>query len=114
FLIINLAIAQTGRGRSLERPAGQRHVRLSDVQRFRRRNRSFGGLDIRKQFLVSHQMPDRLPLALIDGDDSQQAKPALELKDQVIAGRKLVIHKSENISIERGRPKRLYVAEWAF
>lgn len=44
-------------------------------------------------------MPDRFTFVFINGDHSQQAKAAFELKNQIIAGRERLIHTLKNISI---------------
>ena len=44
-------------------------------------------------------MPDRFTFVFINGDHSEQAKAAFELKNQIIAGRERLIHTLKNISI---------------
>src|ERR1041385_6048653 len=77
-------IAQARGGRALESTIGQGHVRIPNTQRFRICQRSLRSLNVRKQFFISHQVPDGLSLRLIDRNHSQQAKAALKLKDQIV------------------------------
>src|SRR4029450_11944357 len=72
-------------GRARDGSASQGHMPLSNVKRARRSQSQFGGLNIRKQFFIGHQMPDCSAFALFNRDDAQQSKTAFELKDEIIA-----------------------------
>src|SRR5207244_7423869 len=75
------SITEPRRRRTLEGAIRQRHVRASEVKRFRMNYSLLGGLRIWKKFFVCHQMPHRTGRRWLDIDKTQQTKPAFELEN---------------------------------
>lgn len=61
-------------------------MRFAHRQRSIFRQGLFRRFDVRKEIVVSQQMPDRVWSVALNGQDPQQSEGAFELKNQVVPG----------------------------
>jgi hypothetical protein len=89
FFLADGSVADA-RGWSLsERAIRQREVRRAHRERRVAAERGLGRLNVWEEVFVCEQVPDDASVALVNGEDAQQAVAAFELEDEIVAGRKL-------------------------
>jgi hypothetical protein len=78
---------------AFECAVGEREMGVADRQIFWVIKRRVSHFDVEKKVLLSGEMPDGFATVVFNYKDAQEAETALELKDEKIAGLKVLRHK---------------------